>query len=179
MANVPRCELYFVLGDGQLAVCNYNEEQEVKAWGRWVTAGEVLDVCTVTNGNADDLLYLLVRRGGKVNIEVVSGENEYVDEGGDYASVVVTAPLNNLIERVVQKVESVPFELRLGEAFENEAGAMQVSRDGETWVNIDRRVPVLKKGWHKLVALQHWDKEPKIGVRVRGNRACIIYALQG
>lgn len=179
MANVPRCELYFVLGDGQLAVCNYNEEQEVKAWGRWVTAGEVLDVCTVTNGNADDLLYLLVRRGGKVNIEVVSGENEYVDEGGDYASVVVTAPLNNLIERVVQKVESVPFELRLGEDFENEAGAMQVSRDGETWVNIDRRVPVLKKGWHKLVALQHWDKEPKIGVRVRGNRACIIYALQG
>ncbi len=179
MANVPRCELYFVLGDGQLAVCNYNEEQVVKAWGRWTTAGRIMDVCTMTNGNGDDLVYLLVKRGGAVNIEVVSAENGYVDEGGDYASVMVTTPLNNLVEQVVRKQESVPFELRLGEDFANEAGAMQVSRDGETWVNIDRRAPVLKKGWHKLVALQHWDKEPKIGVKVTGDRACVILAIQG
>lgn len=184
MVNVPRCELYFVLGDGQLAVCSYNEEQAVKAWGRWITAGTILDVCTVTNGNKDDLIYLLVERvkDGEqvVNIEVIAPENDYVDEGGDYESVLLTVPLNNIIERPIAKQESLPFELRLGTDFDNSApGAMQVSRDGAQWVNIDRRAPELAKGWHKLVALQHWDKEPKIGVKVTGNRPCSLIALQG
>lgn len=179
MANVPRCELYFVLGDGQLAVCNYNEDQAVKAWGRWVTRGAVRDVCTVTNGNEDDLIYLIVEREGEVNIEVIHPENDYEDAGGDYESVMVTTPLNNLIEQQLQMQESIPFELRLGGDFENEPGAMQVSRDGKTWVNIDRRAPVLERGWHKLVALQKWSKEPVIGVKVTGNRGCKLIALQG
>lgn len=200
MAGVPRCELLFILGDGQVAVCSYNDEQSVKGWGRWVTEGKVKDVCTVSNGNDADLIYFVTERVKKkeaagqegtdtaaedgdekeFNIEVMHPDNPYQDEGGrDYTSTVVTTGLNNLVEQQVAKEPALPMKVRLGRDFKNEAGAMQVSRDGVRWINIDRPAPVLKSGWHEFVARTGWAEEQKMGIRVKGDRSCKIICLQG
>ena len=183
LCRVPRVVGYYVLGDGQLGVCTYNGQQQVAAWGRWVTAGRVLDAAALP-GAVEDRLYLLVERGDGVWIEVYERGNGYEDAGGaDYESVVVTNALENFLERGVAKKPSVPLWVRLGADFANEAGGLQVRRRSEggeeEWVNVDRHEEVLRAGWHKLVTRGGWQEEAVVGLRVRGKRGCTILALQG
>lgn len=57
----PDAQLYCVRGDGQLAVCTYDTEQEVNAWSRWVTDGVVESVATIPTATSEQA-WLVVRR---------------------------------------------------------------------------------------------------------------------
>lgn len=181
----PNSVAVFVLGDGQLALCTYNRTQQVNAWGRWVTAGQFLAAAALPNGNKNDLLFLLVRRESGVNIEVYSTENEYEDDGNDYESVVLTNALFNVFETRVGKQTKTEFALKLGEEVsllgddgEHESGAVQISGDGDFWLDVDRGGAKLKKGWDKWVPPAGIEWEPRLGVKVRGKRGFALFCIQ-
>lgn len=57
----PDPTLYAVRGDGQLAVCAYDIDQEVTGWGRWITQGAFESVATVPTATGEDA-YAIVKR---------------------------------------------------------------------------------------------------------------------
>jgi hypothetical protein len=61
--RVPDAILWFVRGDGQLVSMTYEKEQQVVGFARHLIAGgEVESVATVTGINAEDEVYVLVKR---------------------------------------------------------------------------------------------------------------------
>ncbi len=171
----------FALGDGQVGLCTYNSTQEVRAWHRWVTRGHVVDVCALPNGNDVDLLYLLVERDGKMNIEVVREENDYVDEGGvDYASVLITNSLHSAVDKLVKNLPTTLFSLCLGEECTLTEGIVELSVDGGAhWYGVNRNGASLEKGWHSdLLAWSSNTFERSLGLHVTGNRGMNLLAIQ-
>ena len=67
----PDTILWCLLGNGTLASLTYEREQEVIGWARHDTAGTILSICCVPEGEKD-MLYLAVDRGGSKLIEKLS-----------------------------------------------------------------------------------------------------------
>ena len=57
----PDALLYCVRSDGQMAVSTYDTEQEVNAWGRWITDGEVETVACIPTPTAEQV-WVIVKR---------------------------------------------------------------------------------------------------------------------
>ncbi len=60
-AQVPHKIVWTVRDDGVLLAFTYLKDQEVYAWARHITDGEVESVCTISEGN-EDVLYLSIVR---------------------------------------------------------------------------------------------------------------------
>jgi hypothetical protein len=60
--RVPDAILWFVRGDGQLVSMTYEREQQVVGFARHITDGVVESVATLNGTNAEDEVWLLVRR---------------------------------------------------------------------------------------------------------------------
>jgi hypothetical protein len=60
--RVPDAILWFVRGDGQLVSMTYEREQQVVGFARHITDGVVESVATINGTNAEDEVWLLVRR---------------------------------------------------------------------------------------------------------------------
>lgn len=60
--RVPDAILWFVRGDGQLVSMTYEREQQVVGFARHLTDGMVESVATINGTNAEDEVWLLVRR---------------------------------------------------------------------------------------------------------------------
>ena len=60
--RVPDAILWFVRGDGQLVSMTYEREQQVVGFARHITDGIVESVATINGTNAEDEVWLLVRR---------------------------------------------------------------------------------------------------------------------
>ena len=60
--RVPDAILWFVRGDGQLVSMTYEREQQVVGFARHLTDGVVESVATINGTNAEDEVWLLVRR---------------------------------------------------------------------------------------------------------------------
>lgn len=186
----PDTVVLFVLGDGQLALCTYNNMQEVRAWHRWVTDGRILSVCAMPDGLNSDRLFLIVRRSDKnasgyeenvtVSIEVVDSASPFVDNGNrDYLSVAITTPLNSAMDEYIRRQDTPGFLVRFGSPFMHEQDSVQVTIDGgETWTAPAFEFAVLK-GWQKAIGQASWKYEKKAGIRVHGDRALEILAIQG
>ena len=176
LLQVPDTVAVFVLGDGQLALCTYNNMHQVHAWHRWVTEGRVLSVCALPGGG-DDVLYLLVEREDGVFIECVDELCGYEDrDGREYVSELLTTALGNPLEEVVAKRPKLPVRVLLGEPLEG--GQLEVKADGGAWAVPPRYAQRLEAGWHELLVFNCWEYEHAVGLRVRGAGACIL-ALQG
>jgi hypothetical protein len=57
----PDALLYCVRADGQIAVSTYDTEQEVNAWGRWITDGQVESVAVIPTPTAEQV-WVIVKR---------------------------------------------------------------------------------------------------------------------
>lgn len=57
----PDALLYCVRADGQIAVSTYDTEQEVNAWGRWITDGQVESVACIPTPTAEQV-WVIVKR---------------------------------------------------------------------------------------------------------------------
>lgn len=181
LAESPETVAYFVLGDGQLALCTYNSMQEVRTWHRWVTEGKILDVCVLPDGARNDSVYLLVERDVDVAIEVVKDTNPYVDEGGrDYTSTLITNTLHSPMEKPVRHQPNTSFALCFGEDCDLTSGEISISTDGGLhWYAVNSNLAVLGKGWHSdIVAWSANTFNRKFGMRVRGNRGMNLLAIQ-
>ncbi len=178
MIRKPDSVALYVLGDGQLALCTYNSLQEVKAWHRWTTDGEIKEVCGMPNGNNSDRIFFIVKREGKSNIEVVDEQSDYTDGGRDYTSLLVTMPLHNPAEQIIQKNLSTTILAYFGEPFGLNTDNLQVSMDGVDWFDSDMFDGEVTKGWHKFLSLNHWEYSYSAHIRVKGNQAFNILALQ-
>lgn len=86
-AQEPDSMCWTVMSDGSLIALTYIRDQEVYAWARFPTDGEVESVAAVVSGGADDV-YLCVKRNGERFIEMFSPtevsaveESFFVDSG--------------------------------------------------------------------------------------------------
>lgn len=181
MTKKPDTVAMFVLGDGQLALCTYNRLQEVKAWHRWTTDGQIISVCGMPNGLQADMVYLLVQRGEDMFLERVRLGNDFNDYGFEYESVMLTNSLDNFIEKIAAKENRVPLRLWLGEPLDNQReGTVLVSNNGKdgSWTIPTTRESFIPADWWTLMTLGNWQAVTKAGLRVRGQRECVLYALQ-
>lgn len=178
----PHQCVYFVTGDGQVAVCTYNSLQKVRAWHRWVTDGKVLDVCALPDGENADKLFLLVERDGTVYLEVVDDDSEYTDgvNKSDYTSTMITNDMRTALDREVRKYASVPVAVCFGQECDLLTGKVEFCSDGKTWKTAPTNDASLPKGWVDRVVTSSVNAfERKIGVRVSGNRGLEVLAVQG
>lgn len=174
----PEISILYVTGDGQLALCTYNPMQEIKAWHRWTTDGEIKDVCGLANGSANDRIFLVVKRADGVFIEVVDEKSEYQDNGRDYVSTMKTTALNNFLEAYVAKKIQPQAKLYVQDGFELNKDNLKVSLDGETWWPSDMWDGFIKQGWHKFISPKGWNYEQFVALQVRGNQPFNLLALQ-
>lgn len=186
----PELVLVFALGDGQVALCVYNQFHQVMGWHRWVTDGRVLSVCGMpAGGAAADRLWLVVERevraangavlGSEVNVEVVDAESPYVDAGGrDYVSAVRTNDLLVKIERRAGREAQAGAVVRFGGVWPVE-GLRYRYNELDGWQELARFEEVLPPGWFLLPGAQRADFEHWVELEVRGERACEVLAIQG
>ena len=186
----PERVLVFALGDGQVALCVYNQFHQVMGWHRWVTDGRVLSVCGMpAGGAAADRLWLVVERekraangavlGSEVNVEVVDAESPYVDAGGrDYVSAVRTNDLLVKIERRAGREAQAGVVVRFGGVWSVE-GLRYRYNELDGWQELARFEEVLQPGWFLLPGAQRADFEHWVELEVRGERACEVLAIQG
>lgn len=186
----PDRVLVFALGDGQVALCVYNQFHQVMGWHRWVTDGRVLSVCGMpAGGAAADRLWLVVERevraangavlGSEVNVEVVDVESPYVDEGGrDYVSVMKTNDLVPKIEQVVDKRMQRSAKVRLGAELAVDGLRFRYN-DEDGWQVPDCRGAVVPEGWLVLRGARNAAEEHVVELRYCGAAGCEILAIQG
>ncbi len=174
----PDLALVAACGDGQVALCTYNNAHEVHAWHRWSTDGTVLDVCGMPDGRNPDRLFLLVQRGEAVNIEVVDEASPYEDNGGrDYVSTLVTNHLGNTLEQKVGKAPKHPVMVRFGDPCPT--ADIEFCTEGSPWVPPASNDPHLPAGWVQVLTVNKWEFDSCVGLRVHGATGCHVLALQG
>jgi hypothetical protein len=178
MIRKPDSTALYVLGDGQLALCTYNSLQEVKAWHRWTTNGIIHEVCGMPNGNKQDRIFLIVQRGTTTAIEVIDNESDYTDNGEDYESTLVTMPLHNPAEEYIAKNHSTRIIAYFCDPFTLVADNLTVSLDGEEWFASDMFDGVVDKGWQPFISPRNWKYSYSAHIKVKGNQAFNILALQ-
>lgn len=71
----PDAQLYCVRADGEIANCTYDTEQEVIAWGRWVTQGQFESVATIPTPTGEQTWAIVRRTVGGVQRRFI----EYFD----------------------------------------------------------------------------------------------------
>lgn len=71
----PEAQLMCVRGDGQIANCTYDTEQEVIAWGRWITQGQFESVATIPTPTGEQTWTIVRRTVGGVQRRFI----EYFD----------------------------------------------------------------------------------------------------
>lgn len=186
----PERVLVFALGDGQVALCVYNQFHQVMGWHRWVTDGKVLSVCGMPAGGAQaDRLWLVVKRekraangavlGSEVNVEVVDAESPFVDAGGrDYVSVMKTNDLVPKIEQVVDKRMQRSAKVRLGAELAGDGLRFRYN-DEDGWQVPDCRGEVVPEGWLVLRGARNAAEEHVVELRYCGASGCEILAIQG
>lgn len=74
---LPDPVVWCVLDDGTLASMTYQPDQKMFAWARHDTDGTVEDVCSIPNGDRDDV-YMSVLRGGTRYVEMLA-QREFAD----------------------------------------------------------------------------------------------------
>ena len=174
----PDTVAVYALADGQVALCTYNNFQEVNAWHRWTTDGKVKSVCAMPDGERSDRLFLVVERSGKERIEVVDEDSYYVDDGSrDYVSELVTNALNNPLEQLVKKQPKRPILVKFGEPCTRRY--LQIAVEGTAYTEIAKEALVLEAGWNELLPENTWTFENAVGLRFTGREGCHILALQG
>jgi hypothetical protein len=182
MADKPDPVAYFVMGDGSVALCTYNGMQQVRAWHRWTTDGEVKDVCVLPDGKNRDRVFFLVVRDGLPVIGVMDDASPFRDWGShDYHSRVVTTALGNVLQSGVRQQNAPKVRICWGQDFVYDGTNMWVSKDGFTtqYRPADYEGAVFKKGWREVLGGMEWGYEVKVGVDVCGDNACNILAIQG
>jgi hypothetical protein len=178
MVRKPDAVALYVLGDGQLAPCTYNSLQEVKAWHRWKTNGEIKEVCGMPYGNERDRIFFIVKREDGNFIEVIDEDSDYTDNGEDYESTLITMPLHNPAEEYIAKNHSTKITAYFCDPFNLNADNLTVSLDGEEWYASDMSDGVIDKGWHPFISPRNWDYSYSAHIKVKGNQAFNILALQ-
>ena len=174
----PDTVAVYALADGQIALCTYNNFQEVNAWHRWTTDGKVKSVCAMPDGERSDRLFLVVERSGKERIEVVDEDSEYVDDSfRAYISELVTNALNNPLEELVKLQPKRPIMVKLGE--ECTRKYLEIAVEGAEYTQIAKEALVLEAGWNQLLPENTWTFENAVGLRFTGREGCHILALQG
>lgn len=186
----PDRVLVFALGDGQVALCVYNQLHQVMGWHRWVTDGQVLSVCAMPAGGAQaDRLWLVVKRevraangavlGSEVNVEVVDEGSPYEDAGGrDYVSAMKTNDLLPKIEQVVDKRMQRSAKVRLGAELAVDGLRFRYN-DEDGWQVPDCRGAVVPEGWLALRGSRNAAEEHVVELRYSGAAGCEILAIQG
>jgi hypothetical protein len=74
----PGSVVWMVRNDGVLLALTYMKEQNVFGWSRHVTDGKVLSVCSLS-GDGEDVLMLVVERGGKFFLERMASRFDDTD----------------------------------------------------------------------------------------------------
>ena len=169
----PDVSAVFAMGDGEVALCTYNAHQEVKAWHRWWTScGKVKDVCALPNGRKSDRLFLLVDNGADCNILVVDDDSAFEDHGSNpYTSMLITNPLNNPLERNMQKQDNTTIRIKFGKAFQyekddKECGNIMLSpNDGVDWYSLAINEGEHPAGWMKHNVNGNFCVDKQIGLR--------------
>lgn len=167
----PDPVLWCVLGDGSCACMTYNMLQNVKAWGRFVTAGEVRSVAVLPRADGGmDEVYLVEVRGDRAVVCVIREGNGFVDWGGvDYVSEVVT---NDLPEAPGERSGGVQVDVFFNGT---PADGVMVRLGGE-WGRVSGGKGVMD-GWVRVVAPGAWSREMRVGVRVCGDQRCEVLGV--
>lgn len=185
----PDTVLLATLNNGELALCVYNNLQQVKGWHRWTTNGKILSACPLPDGNNDDKIFFIVKREQKtssgvvtsseVTLEVIDSKSNYTDNGKDYTSLVETFALADYQRELAQKnpTNTVSFYFAEEVAVSNN---FRISYDrGDTWYKEDKARKSLPKGWVKFIGVGKWKDDKVVSFKANGNMACHILALQG
>lgn len=178
LVRKPDTVAVYALGDGEVALCTYNNFHEVNAWHRWVTEGKVRWVCAMPDGERNDRLFLVVEREGKSRLEVVDADSPYVDDGKrDYVSELMTNALNNPLEELVKKGPKRPVMVKLGAICNRRL--LEIAVEGTGYTGIAKEGRFLEEGWNELLPENTWRFENTVGLRFHGSEGCHILALQG
>lgn len=70
---------WFLREDGILLGCTYLREQNVWAWHRHETQGQIESICSIDSTNGEDKLYLIVKRGTKRFVEILEERMKTTD----------------------------------------------------------------------------------------------------
>jgi hypothetical protein len=69
LVRSPLVTLFCLLDDGTLSALTYEREQQVFAWAKHTTDGEILDIAVLPDSQDRQILFLAVRRGKFVTLE--------------------------------------------------------------------------------------------------------------
>lgn len=181
VAKKPYCYVAYTTGSGQLLLMTYNTMHNINAWHRYTTAGRVEQACTLPNGNAADILYLITTRKGADGtetrrIEAITPESPYTDgeEQYDYTSTMETTAFSSP-EANDTNTHAPVLEIYLSEPIPAESISCS---SGNGYTHRINKSGTLETGWHKIAAPSGWLKRPYIGIRITGTYPCTILACQ-
>lgn len=177
----PYTYVAFSTAGGTLLLMTYNTMHNINAWHRYTTEGHIESVCAITNGNAADLLYLLVARQTKDGIttrriEIIAPENDFTDgeEHYAYTSIMETTAFSSP-DSNDKKAHAPELEIYLASPLP--ASAINCST-GSGYTQHINHTGTLPAGWNKLITLPGWSHLPYIGITISGNTPCTILACQ-
>lgn len=190
----PDAKAVLVLKNGNIACMTYNSQHQVNAWHLYTTQGRFFSVCMLPNGNNADSLYAVTGReevrevdSGLADpedtewmyyIECQDESSQFEDTGErDYISEMQTNALTSTSIRG-SKQSTGPVMMYLGD--ETSAAGVEVTSDaGKTWSRPDKSPRgTFPAGWNKLVGYGNNQYDQIVGVRVRGNQAFQLLAVQ-
>lgn len=172
----PYCFVAFSTAGGTLLLMTYNTMHNINAWHRYTTQGHIESVCSIPNGNAADLLYLLVKRNGTRRLEVISPENDFTDgaEHHSFTSIMETTAFSSP-ESNDNKVHTPALEAYFATPIPAESINCST---GSGYTERIQLAGILPAGWHKLITTAGWNHRPYVGISVSGNTPCTILACQ-
>jgi hypothetical protein len=172
----PDPKAVFVLADGTVALMTYNSMHEVNCWHRYTTDGTIESCTMLPNGTSEDSLFFIVTRDDTRYIEVIDGLSTYQDRYEiDYTSTMVT---NAFTAPDMQAKKLVGSEIKAYFGDETQVDGLLVTTDGEQWDALDRNEETIPAGWNSLLTYGAWDYELVLGIRVSGDRALEVLAVQ-
>lgn len=190
----PDAKAVLVLKNGNIACMTYNSQHQVNAWHLYTTQGRFFSVCMLPNGNNADSLYAVTGREEvrevdsgladpedtewRYYIECQDESSQFEDTGErDYISEMQTNALTSTSIRG-SKQSTGPVMMYLGD--ETSAAGVEVTSDaGKTWSRPDKSPRgTFPAGWNKLVGYGNNQYDQIVGVRVRGNQAFQLLAVQ-
>lgn len=134
--------LFVPRSDGELCVLTIDTEREVKAWSRWVTAGEFKDVVVVATDHGDDnrvdTLYAVIERDTGLFLEAWTEEKIYVDHWYVGASETAKATWSGLRTLIGEEVQIVGDGLvQQSQTIEGTVNAASVAAGGTGYATDD------------------------------------------
>lgn len=95
--KVPDRLIWFVLDDGSAVTCTFQQDQQICAWARHETTGQIADVCSVPHPDGYDELWAVIKLGSDWIISYMrprANETAYTDNGYAYESALRTMRVN-------------------------------------------------------------------------------------